>query len=736
MNQQAMLRDLINDHFDNNDIRSLCFDLGIDFDNIPGETKNQKIESLILKSQRASNLHRLLQRCQELRPKVSWSVMNVTTTSSVQSRTPYHNLPRPNYARFVGREKELAWLRKSLSPNDRAWQIAITGIGGVGKSTLAITIAHEYLTHYDQLPTEERFDAIIWISAKEEVLTAYDLEQADLHEKILHTLEDAYVTIAQTLEREDITRALPEEQSALVEKALRRQRTLLIMDNLESVQDERIKPFLRRLPSPTKALITSREWLDVADILPLTGLAREEADQLILDESKLRELKIKKVQRQRIFELTSGLPLPIKLGLARLGSGESFKAVEMWLGNAIGDLPEYCIQGQIHLAQKRNPASWKILFTCSLFNRDAGASKEALRDICGLSIIDTDNALANLKRLYLINQNESDRFWVFPIVQRFSGRFYKDKSININIIEKWSDWLTVFAEKYETDVYVDDKHFRKFENEYPNLRAAILWNYKQNRWQHTIAMCNRVWKFLYLLGLFQELEQIIQIWLNSSRFAGNEQEKGLAQLQSARLWTIWEKFDVANSLLDESENILKKYRDYNNLAEAWATRSQIFGNINLIDKSRSYSEKILELGQKTKNENILLTGYFRLIDIETELSNFKQAFKWLHQSESIVKKQDSLIEMTAFLYRKGRLLQFTGEYREAEKVYLQAIEFNSKIGARRYIAYNQYRLAQVYKATDQVHAARQLAEETLDLFDRLGMHNYIKSIEIFLKQLA
>ncbi|MCX6911798.1 MAG: hypothetical protein NT167_01855, partial [Verrucomicrobia bacterium] len=119
------------------------------------------------------------------------------------------------------------------------------------------------------------------------------------------------------MEREDITRAKPEEQNALVEKALKRQRVLLIMDNLESVKDDRIRAFLRNLPTPTKAIITSRESLDVADVKPLTGLRWEEAEGLIEEESRVREVPLTPHQRKRIFELTYGLPLPIKLGLAR-----------------------------------------------------------------------------------------------------------------------------------------------------------------------------------------------------------------------------------------------------------------------------------------------------------------------------------------------------------------------------------------------------------------------------------
>ena len=82
--------------------------------------------------------------------------------------------------------------------------VTIDGIGGIGKSALALEIAHRYLRNYDQIPEEERFDAIIWVSAKQSVLTADGIKP---RQQAFRTLDDIYVAVAVTLQREDITRA-------------------------------------------------------------------------------------------------------------------------------------------------------------------------------------------------------------------------------------------------------------------------------------------------------------------------------------------------------------------------------------------------------------------------------------------------------------------------------------------------------------------------------------------------
>jgi hypothetical protein len=236
---------------------------------------------------------------------------------ALPSTRPYHNLFQPDYTLFVGRQKELDWLRRRLSPNDRAWQIVIAGIGGVGKSALALAIAHEYHERYHELSSEERFEAIIWVTAKEEALTIKGRRPSSLLGLIFRTLEEMYTTIAQTLEREDITRAIPGEQDQLVQKALSAQRTLLIVDNMESVTDERVQSFLYNLPISTKCIITSREWIDVAAVLNLAGMPQKEAECLISEEAMARDVKLNEVQVQQLYKRTAGLPLPINTKVAR-----------------------------------------------------------------------------------------------------------------------------------------------------------------------------------------------------------------------------------------------------------------------------------------------------------------------------------------------------------------------------------------------------------------------------------
>ncbi|HXF29118.1 MAG TPA: NB-ARC domain-containing protein, partial [Chlamydiales bacterium] len=79
-----------------------------------------------------------------------------STGKELERSTALASLPRRPY--FVGRDEEIKAVLQSLQPNSRTFIIGIEGIGGMGKSTLAIELSHRCIEN-------DLFEAVIWISA-------------------------------------------------------------------------------------------------------------------------------------------------------------------------------------------------------------------------------------------------------------------------------------------------------------------------------------------------------------------------------------------------------------------------------------------------------------------------------------------------------------------------------------------------------------------------------------------
>jgi hypothetical protein len=204
-----------------------------------------------------------------------------------------HNLPQPDYIKFVGRKNEIEQLRELLHPQDRVWTVVIDGIGGIGKSTLALELAHRYLKEYNFLTSPERFEAIIWISAKTSILTADGVKS---RYQFTNTIRDIYKEISLVLGEDGIHRHDSLEQNLLIKRALTKQRTLLIIDNYETIDDERVNSFIRELPCPTKCIVTTRHRIDIADPIRLSAMPREDALFLIRQECQKKHVHLTDIQ--------------------------------------------------------------------------------------------------------------------------------------------------------------------------------------------------------------------------------------------------------------------------------------------------------------------------------------------------------------------------------------------------------------------------------------------------------
>ncbi len=67
------LVDQISRYFNLEEMRDLCFRLGIEYDDLPGEGKSAQVRELVMRVQRNGRLSELLPLLQQLRPHVQWA---------------------------------------------------------------------------------------------------------------------------------------------------------------------------------------------------------------------------------------------------------------------------------------------------------------------------------------------------------------------------------------------------------------------------------------------------------------------------------------------------------------------------------------------------------------------------------------------------------------------------------------------------------------------------------------
>ena len=201
----------------------------------------------------------------------------------------------------------------------------IHGPGGVGKTALLIELSKQLSDE----PSSDTalFENIIWVSAKADY---YDptLDTVEAGEPQFRSLDNVLGAVLEFLEWEDATRYSLEEKKWLVLESLRDERSLLVLDNFESVapagQHEILKFFgvtakqyLRDKPDFFKVLVTSREVIASGfHQINLTGLDPDESRQLM---QRLYEPYAHSGKKQRsdeemqaIHDATRGIPLLIK----------------------------------------------------------------------------------------------------------------------------------------------------------------------------------------------------------------------------------------------------------------------------------------------------------------------------------------------------------------------------------------------------------------------------------------
>jgi tetratricopeptide (TPR) repeat protein len=331
-----------------------------------------------------------------------------------------YRLLERGYDSYIGRAQLREDLRNAILGDPRIWIINVHGPGGVGKSALVTEVAYEFFSF-------NQFESIIQLTAKETVLTQEGIRRAT--GRSLYSLENLLDHIAVVFE-ETPPDTIDQKRELAIE-LLSSWKTLLILDNMETVQDGRILRFVQSLPADTrtKVVLTSRQrtagWEYSIDVPELSE--QEVADFVDQKASSFHvELPSAPEVSRKISQASGGLPLAVEWILGRYAKTGDLSDAVVDVAKIDSPILEFSFR---NIWNVLGPAAQAVLVVLTIF--DSPPDMQDLAIALGWQYERIEGALEELKLVTLVRETtqESDgrvTFSCLPITLSFAAQQSSD----------------------------------------------------------------------------------------------------------------------------------------------------------------------------------------------------------------------------------------------------------------------------------------------------------------------
>lgn len=338
-------------------------------------------------------IENLLEAPQELVTKVPIEFYEDEYTEKI-----INNLPIADYeyeGGFVGRADDEEKIIKMLKSNMHR-VITIAGAGGVGKSALTLKIVNDIIRE-----SIIEYDFIVWVSAKENKLSYLGIEDLEPTLKNYDELLDTILNVV-GFDADSYGENNNKKESDINDLFDACNRVLLIIDNLETITDERIINFILDSHPNVNFIITSRRGLgQVERRYDLKELKEKDAIHLfriICKEKGLQELQIADESLIRSYvKKVYCYPLAIKWVLGQAALGKDIMCVIDGINEQSSDISKFCFDqvfSELSLEAK------SILYALCLDNE--AVPKGVLKYISNLDDISFEDCIHDLLIVSLI----------------------------------------------------------------------------------------------------------------------------------------------------------------------------------------------------------------------------------------------------------------------------------------------------------------------------------------------
>jgi tetratricopeptide (TPR) repeat protein len=625
---------------------------------------------------------------------------------------------------FIGREKEKARVREALASR---WPlICIDGIGGIGKTALALEVAVECLQAcIDETATESAltFDGFIWTSAKD-------------RELILSEMLD---TIARTLDYPGIAQEPLEEKQELVRERLRSKRYLLIVDNFETVTDNTVLDFLLRLPEPTKALITSREQnLPRAWAVSLKGMEQSEALALIRTEGRRLGLASLEEGEEkpllRLYQSTGGVPLAIKWAVGQIKQkGQSLDGVLAALHAARGDIFEEIFARSWSLLSDE---AQHILMVMPSFA--TSASRDAIEAATDLHHHALDEGMGQLVEMRLVEvTDELDeakrRYSVHSLTRSFAQREAGQDSSFIQTAQgRLASWLLELIER----IGEDRATFDRLEIEFPNILRLAEWCQQIGQWHSVIRFRHALLTFAEDRGHWDEALKLGTWAIEAAKALNDERaEAWCCYRPFGWIYRHREELTEARHWYEKGLSIFERQHDDRGISWAQLGLGDVAWRQGDHEASGTLFEAARVYAEASGDNTILITALIHLSRLARARGDFRGAEVLGRKAHKISEEIKDLPGQVASSALIAKALLGQGKLDEAEEFFVASLQLNEANGIRHGIAWNKAALAEIEEKRGNLEKALLLAREANELHDKLGMKREMQETRQLLDQL-
>jgi predicted ATPase/Tfp pilus assembly protein PilF len=611
------------------------------------------------------------------------------------------SLPQsPN--RIIGREREVKEI-KALLNDEQNRLVTICGVGGVGKTRLALEVAHALASNFS--------DGVYFL-ALENVTESSCL----------------ILTINSTLR---VTEAPDQTPLASLIKFLQTKNVLLILDNFEQLaQYASMLAELLRATAKLKLLVTSRESLRLSFEwqYPLNPLDLPENNNLAyqnlvnfpvvnLFAERARAVKpdfnlnINNVAGVvEICRRLDGLPLAIELAAARIKLFDintlSNRLNLKFLSSGVRDLPQrhQNLLATIAWSYELLSPAEKTVFRClGIF---AGASLEALEAVCGDVVADLEQVCESLLDKSLVKV-VNGHYVMLQTIHEFALEQLQNSGKPTEWYERFAVYFENLAKSYNEKLKKENSLavLGLFDLEYNNFKSVLNRSIQFGVVDRAYHLCDTLNEYWYIKVYTTEgrayCEQVLTLVNAPAHIAD-------LRLILADLALLQGDYNLAEAQAKASFTIWSELGDFQKLKFILITLGNVTCAKGNFDLAKGYHLQSLQMCRETDDQIHISKNLNTLGLIALQQGDYLLAKQYLEESLNIAKLFNRKRTISVCLSYLGMLAKQQGQYNLAEAYYKEKLIIEQEFGNSRgigavlgdlgSIAYEQgnYELAQEY----------------------------------------